>query len=101
MTLRELADRLQCRLEHGDGSVDIARVAGIEHAQEGDVTFVDNPRYAVHLPSTNASAVILADDQEVPPSARFAVLRSKRPYVDFARAVSLFMPPSAPTETWG
>ena len=97
MTLRELADRLQCRLENGDGSIDIARVAGIEHAREGDVTFVDNPRYAVHLPSTNASAVILADDQEVPPSARFAVLRSKRPYVDFARAVSLFMPPSAPS----
>ena len=97
MTLRELADRLQCRLEHGDGSVDIARVAGIEHAQEGDVTFVDNPRYAVHLASTKASAVILADDQEIPPSAGFAVLRSKQPYVDFARAVSLFMPPSAPS----
>ena len=98
MTLRELADRLQCRLENGDdGSVDIARVAGIEHAREGDVTFVDNPRYAVHLASTKASAVILADDQEIPPSARFAVLRSRQPYVDFARAVSLFLPSSAPS----
>jgi UDP-3-O-[3-hydroxymyristoyl] glucosamine N-acyltransferase len=96
MRLRDLADRLQCRLQSADGSIDIVRVAGIEHAQNGDVTFVDNPRYAIHLATTKASAVIVADDQEIPASARFGVLRSKQPYVDFARAVALFMPPSAP-----
>ena len=99
MKLRDLAERLQCRLQSADGSpgnIDIIRVAGIEHAREGDVTFVDNPRYAVHLTSTKASAVILADDQDVPASADFAVLRSRHPYVDFARAVALFVPPSAP-----
>src|SRR5580765_5787918 len=94
MTLSELAERLQCRLEQGDGSpgnIDIVRVAGIEHAQDGDITFVDNPRYVAHLASTQASALILADGQEVPASARFAVLRSKQPYVDFARAVVFFV----------
>jgi UDP-3-O-[3-hydroxymyristoyl] glucosamine N-acyltransferase len=96
MKLRDLADRLQCRLQSGEGSVDIVRVAGIEHAQAGDVTFVDNPRYVVHLATTKASAVIVADDQEIPESAGFAVLRSRHPYVDFARAVALFLPSSAP-----
>jgi UDP-3-O-[3-hydroxymyristoyl] glucosamine N-acyltransferase len=99
MTLRDLAETLQCRLESGDGSpgdIDIVRVAGIEQAQGGDITFVDNPRYVAHLASTKASAVILAYGQEVPASARFAVLRSTQPYVDFARAVALFMPSSAP-----
>jgi UDP-3-O-[3-hydroxymyristoyl] glucosamine N-acyltransferase len=96
MKLRDLADRLQCRLERGDGSVDIVRVAGIEQAQDGDVTFVDNPRYVAHLASTKASAVIVADALEVPASATFGVLRSTQPYVDFARAVAFFIPSSAP-----
>jgi len=95
MTLLELADRLGCRLE-GDGAIAVARVAGIDQAREGDVTFVDNPRYVPRLMTTQASAVIVGDDVPVPPSARFAVLRSRQPYVDFARAVTLFLPSSAP-----
>ena len=97
MKLSDLAGRLECRLE-GDGNVEIARVAGIEQAQAGDVTFVDNPRYAPHLATTNASAVIVADTLSVPPNPRFAVLRSRQPYVDFARAVTLFLPSSAPAK---
>jgi UDP-3-O-[3-hydroxymyristoyl] glucosamine N-acyltransferase len=95
MRLRELADALQCRLE-GDAAIEIVRVAGIDQAQQGDVTFVDNPRYAPRLSATRASAVIIAEDLSIPPDATFAVLRSKQPYVDFARAVSLFLPSSAP-----
>jgi len=98
MRLGDLAGKLQCRLERGDGSTDIVRVAGIEHAQAGDITFVDNPRYVVHLATTKASAVILSEDQDFPASTGFAVLRSRQPYVDFARAVAFFMPPSAPAK---
>ena len=93
MTLGELASQLGCRLE-GDGKTTITRVAGIEQAQSGDVTFVDNPRYVARLSDTKASAVILGDDVPSPPGAGFAVLRSKQPYVDFARAVALFLPSS-------
>jgi UDP-3-O-[3-hydroxymyristoyl] glucosamine N-acyltransferase len=97
MTLRELADALQCRLE-GDAAIEIVRVAGIDQAQHGDVTFVDNPRYIPRLSTTNASAVIVADDLAIPDGTGFAVLRSKKPYVDFARAVTLFLPSSAPAK---
>ena len=97
MTLGELASQLGCRLE-GDGKTTITRVAGIEQAQAGDVTFVDNPRYVPRLATTNASAVILSDDVPSPAGARFAVLRSKQPYVDFARAVALFLPSSEPVK---
>jgi UDP-3-O-[3-hydroxymyristoyl] glucosamine N-acyltransferase len=97
MTLGELAESLQCRLE-GDAAIEIVRVAGIEQAQAGDVTFVDNPRYVPHLASTHASAVIVAEDLAVPAGARFAVLRSRKAYVDFARAVALFLPSSAPAK---
>ncbi|HET9370311.1 MAG TPA: LpxD N-terminal domain-containing protein, partial [Vicinamibacterales bacterium] len=60
MTLRELAARIGCRLE-GDGSLDVARVAGLDDAGPGDVTFLANPRYASRLSSTRATAVILDD----------------------------------------
>jgi UDP-3-O-[3-hydroxymyristoyl] glucosamine N-acyltransferase len=40
--LRDLAERLGCRLE-GDGEVEIGRVAGIDNAGPGDVTFLANP----------------------------------------------------------
>ena len=46
MTLRELAERLECRLE-GDGALEIRRVAGLEQAGEGDVAFFANPKYPV------------------------------------------------------
>jgi UDP-3-O-[3-hydroxymyristoyl] glucosamine N-acyltransferase len=90
--LRELAERLACRLE-GDGEVEIVRVAGIQHAGPGDLTFVANPRYETTLASTRASAVLLRDGG---PPAPCATLRTPDPYLAFARAVNLFAPPSRP-----
>jgi len=95
LKLRELADRLQCRLE-GSGDVEIVRVAGIEHAEPGDLTFLANPRYAGLLSSTRASAVILNTNDPPPASSRFAVLRSDHPYLAFARALVEFVPPAPP-----
>jgi len=90
--LRELADRLECRLE-GDGDLDVSRVSGIQDAQPGDVTFLANPKYEKALASTRASAVILKDDA---PAAPCAMLRARDPYLAFARAVGLFTPVSSP-----
>ena len=92
MTLAELARQLDCRLE-GDGTIEVVRVAGIEDAQPGEVTFLTNPKYASRLAGTRASAVI-ADDTLT--DAPCAVLRSPQPYLAFARAVSLLTPSSAP-----
>ena len=92
MKLRELAERLGCRLD-GDGDVTVERVSGIEHAGPGDLTFLSNPRYARALKSTGASAVILADDGTVAPCA---ALRSANPYLSFARAIAIFSPEPPP-----
>jgi UDP-3-O-[3-hydroxymyristoyl] glucosamine N-acyltransferase len=61
LKLQDLADRLDCRLE-GDGNIEILRVAGIEQAQPGDLTFIANRQYVPLLGSTRASAVILGSD---------------------------------------
>jgi UDP-3-O-[3-hydroxymyristoyl] glucosamine N-acyltransferase len=86
--LRELAERLDCRLE-GDADIDIVRVAGIQQARPGDLTFLANPKYEKTLQQTHASAIILRDDA---PAAPCAMLRARDPYLAFARAVAFFAP---------
>ena len=88
MKLRELAERLDCTLD-GDGNLDVWRVAGIQDAGEGDLTFLANPKYEKALRSTRASAVILSGTA---PAAPCAMLRANDPYLAFARAVGLFAP---------
>jgi UDP-3-O-[3-hydroxymyristoyl] glucosamine N-acyltransferase len=92
VTLRELADRLECRLE-GDGGIEVTRVSGIQDAEPGDVTFLANSKYEKALASTRASAVILKDSA---PPAPCAMLRARDPYLAFARAVGLFALVSRP-----
>lgn len=92
MTLAELAERLGCRLE-GDGRVEVTRVAGLDEAGPGEITFLANPRYASRLKTTRATAVI-ADDGVT--EAPCAVIRSPHPYVTFADAVGLLTPPPRP-----
>ena len=86
LKLGELAERLGCRLD-GDGEVEVVRVAGIEHAGSGDLTFVSNPRYAAAARVTKASAIIIGNQA---PAAPCAMLRCANPYLAFARAVGIF-----------
>jgi UDP-3-O-[3-hydroxymyristoyl] glucosamine N-acyltransferase len=86
--LRDLAEQLACRLD-GDGEIDIVRVAGIQHAQPGDLTFLANTKYESAMAQTRASAVLLREEA---PSAPCAMLRTAEPYLAFARAVGLFAP---------
>jgi UDP-3-O-[3-hydroxymyristoyl] glucosamine N-acyltransferase len=94
MKLRDIADRLGCRLE-GDGEIEIARVASIERAEPGDLTFLAHEKYIRKFPGTRASAVIVG--LNVPAKhATAALLRTDQPYLAFARAVSLLMPATPP-----
>ena len=88
MKLSDLAARLDCVLE-GDGEIEILRVAGIQDAGDGEITFIANPKYEKLLPATRASAVILKPGALAAPCA---VLRAADPYLTFARAVRVFAP---------
>lgn len=92
MTLGDLAARLGCRLE-GDAAIDVTRVAGLEDAGPGDLTFLANPKYASKLSATRASAVIAGDEVTDAPCA---VLRTSHPYLVFAEAVALLTPAPRP-----
>lgn len=92
MRLREIADKLGCRLE-GDGECEISGVAGMEHAGTGELTFLANPKYAHKVKQTKASAILIA---ERPSGCEIACLVSENPYLDFARALALFYRPPRP-----
>lgn len=90
MKLSEINHVLGTRLENGSPEAEITGVAGIETAGPGQLTFVANPKYAAAARTTKASAVILTENFPALPTA---MLRSKNPYLDFARALELFYQP--------
>jgi len=90
MKLSAIATVLGARLENGSQEIEITGVAGIETAGPGQITFVSNPKYAALARITNAAAVIVSEDF---PTIATAMLRSKNPYLDFARALELFYQP--------
>jgi UDP-3-O-[3-hydroxymyristoyl] glucosamine N-acyltransferase len=90
--LSDLAARLGAELR-GDGQLEVRRVAGIEVAEPGDLTFVANRRYLPHLKTTRASAVIVAPDVET----SLPRLVTRNPYLAYARAVPLLHPPTPPS----
>lgn len=92
MKLGVLAARLGCRLE-GDPDIEIARVASLDGAGPGDVTFLANAKYGSSLAETRASAVIVRPDAPAPPCA---ALRHDNPYLAFARALAVFAPVARP-----
>jgi UDP-3-O-[3-hydroxymyristoyl] glucosamine N-acyltransferase len=84
----------------GDGEVEIHRVARIEDAGSGELTFLANPRYHPFLISTQASAVIVARDVDASGvrsrSSPPALLKTDDPYLAFLRVMARFNPPSDP-----
>ena len=90
MKLGQIASSLGARLENGSPETEITGVAGIEEARAGQLTFVANPKYAAAARKTGAAAVIVGEGF---PAVATATLRSKNPYLAFARAVELFYQP--------
>jgi UDP-3-O-[3-hydroxymyristoyl] glucosamine N-acyltransferase len=91
MTLADLADHLGAALQ-GDPTAQITGVAGIEEAGPGQITFVDNPKYAGFARTTRATAVLVKPDF---PEIAAATLRLANPYLAFARAIEFFYQPPA------
>ena len=92
MRLELIAQSLGCRLE-GDPNTEITGVAGIEEADDHQITFVSNRKYARHARTTGAGAIIV---EEAFPALETPTLRTPNPYLTFARAIELFYQPPEP-----
>jgi len=90
LTLGELAGQIKGELQRGDPDCLIGAVATLQKARGGDISFLANPGYRKYLQDTQASAVILRqDDVEDCPTA---VIVSENPYASYARAAALIVP---------
>lgn len=95
MKLREIADLVQAEVE-GSAAVNIRRVAKIEEAGDGDITFIANRKYEKFLATTHASCVIVSRDFSPPEGSRPVLLRVADPYFAFLKVLQAFHPPSPP-----
>jgi UDP-3-O-[3-hydroxymyristoyl] glucosamine N-acyltransferase len=90
MKLADIAKALEARIDNASPDTEITGVAGIETADRGQLTFVSNPKYNAAAKTTKASAVIVAENF---PAIATGMLRSKNPYLAWAKAIELFYQP--------
>lgn len=62
-TLQEIADHVGGALV-GDGSIVIESASTLDSAGNGQITFLSNPKYAPQVKTTNAAAVLVAEQLE-------------------------------------
>ena len=82
--LDELAKKIGATLR-GDGAILVHSCAPIDRAQQGQVAFLANRKYAAHLATTNASAVIGSSGTTA--KAGVAMLEAVDPYFAFREAM--------------
>lgn len=95
MKLSDIAEKLSCRLE-GDASAEVTGIAGMDHANAGQITFLANRRYFPLLRTTRATAIFVEEGIRIerePGLPPLAALRSNNPYLAFARSIELFYQP--------
>ena len=78
-TAHELGLLLNGTVE-GDPSVAVTKLAKIEEAQNGSLSFLANPKYEQYLYTTDASIVIINDDQALTQPVKATLLRVPNAY---------------------
>jgi UDP-3-O-[3-hydroxymyristoyl] glucosamine N-acyltransferase len=92
-TLGELAERCGARLtDPSQAGQSVDDVATLDQAGPGQLTFLDNPKYAEAFAQTKAGACIIHQKHAEIAPVGVALLVSPKPYLTYARAAQLFYP---------
>ncbi|HSK71721.1 MAG TPA: UDP-3-O-(3-hydroxymyristoyl)glucosamine N-acyltransferase [Pyrinomonadaceae bacterium] len=91
MKLSVLAEKTHSTIEQGSPDLEITGAAGLDIAQNGEITFLANPKYTPQIKETQASAIFLNEKERIE-RGDIAVLRTKDPYLAYTRALRLFYP---------
>ena len=86
-TADELAERFALSV-HGDGSAKVRGVATLGSAGDGQLAFLANPRYRSQLAASQASIVVLREEDAA--AAPHTALIARDPYTTFAKIAALF-----------
>jgi len=97
MTIREIAEWLGGEIVGGniEGKLEIDRVAKIEDAASGSLTFLANPKYEKYLGTTNATAVLVSrklDLKKIESRASLIFIRVDDPYISFLYVLKRITP---------
>jgi len=87
-TLKEIAQLIDGEVVGDSGTV-ITGISGIREAEEGDLTFLANPRYAPLMDTTRAAAIITSRETADAPKP---IIRTANPSLAFAKIISIMMP---------
>ncbi|WP_456397502.1 UDP-3-O-(3-hydroxymyristoyl)glucosamine N-acyltransferase [Desulfurobacterium sp.] len=85
-SIKEIAEIIGCKIK-GSSDIQIKGVNEIQKAREGELTFLTNPKYEKFLKTTNASAVIVGKEYNIP----ITQLICEEPYVAFAKVLSILI----------
>ncbi len=88
VTLKDLASFVKGRIE-GDENTIIESFGQIDHAGAGSITFLANPKYTPFIYTTEASAVLVADNFVPEKPVKAALLRVSDPYAALAELMTL------------
>ena len=100
MTVREIAALVGGEVV-GNPETEIDRVAKIEEARPGSVSFLSNPKYSKFLQSTSASAVLVdaaLDAAVLPKRGGLSFIKVADPYVSFLAVLKKLTPAPEPFE---
>ena len=90
LLLGNSVDALGGSLEGGLRDTAVLRIAPLETAGPGDISFLSHPRYQQQLAASRAACVIVAPAMREPALARGACIVADNPYVYFARVTQLW-----------
>jgi len=79
----------------GDSSIEIAKIATLSQAVEGDISFCTNPKYLKQLSETKASAVLITEEALDFCTTNAVILSN--PYLALAQVMELFDKSPKPT----
>jgi UDP-3-O-[3-hydroxymyristoyl] glucosamine N-acyltransferase len=101
MTIHEIAEWLGGEVVGNDieSAPDIERVAKIEEAESGSLTFLANPKYEKHLGTTHATAVLVSRKLDLKKNvgrASLIFIRVDDPYVAFLHVLKRITPTVEP-----
>ena len=74
----------------GNADASVASFGKIEEAQEGQLTFLANPKYEDYLYTTNASIAIINEGYELKQPVKPTLIRVKDAYTAFAQLLSKY-----------
>jgi UDP-3-O-[3-hydroxymyristoyl] glucosamine N-acyltransferase len=102
LRLGQIVDALGGSLEGGAArDTVISRIAPLEVAGPGDLSFLSNPRYQQQLAASRAACVIVAPSVRDAALARGPCIVADNPYVYFARATQIWRQHTAPAVQGG